>query len=163
MTNIQKLLDKYWEGETSLDEEKILRDHFNHGKVSHEHEIFRDLFQYFEEQKDIKYEGEWTWQAPQSSQISKVGTGGGKSGILTLARRVIAVAALLTLVFSVVVLVKNQTFKSKENSYVYEVEDPEEALQITLKALAMVSGKLDKGTSTMMNGMQNVEKANILR
>ncbi|MBL4650149.1 MAG: hypothetical protein JKY03_10485, partial [Aureispira sp.] len=48
---IKEILDKYWEGETSLKEEKLLRTYFNSNQVAKELESFRPLFVYYKEQK----------------------------------------------------------------------------------------------------------------
>lgn len=45
---IQQLLDKYWEGETSLQEEQTLREYFNQDTVAKEFKSFQPLFQYYE-------------------------------------------------------------------------------------------------------------------
>jgi hypothetical protein len=47
--------------------------------------------------------------------------------------------------------------------YVQEIEDPEEAYRITMQALAMVSGKLNKGTESISIGIDNLNKANIFK
>ena len=44
--NIHQLLDKYWEGETSLDEEKTLKAYFNQEEVATDLQQFAPLFQY---------------------------------------------------------------------------------------------------------------------
>lgn len=46
------LLEKYFRGETSLAEEKELKQYFSTGEVTAEHEIYRDLFQEFELEKN---------------------------------------------------------------------------------------------------------------
>jgi hypothetical protein len=46
---IEKLLDKYYEGETSLDEEKILKDFFLSGNVPVELAAYSNQFLYFAE------------------------------------------------------------------------------------------------------------------
>ena len=47
--NINNLLEKYWEGESSLQEEETLKQYFNHGTVAPELEQYQSLFQYFKE------------------------------------------------------------------------------------------------------------------
>lgn len=48
---IKEILDRYWEGETSLKEEQLLKTYFNSNKVAKELESFRPLFVYYKEQK----------------------------------------------------------------------------------------------------------------
>src|SRR3569832_1076592 len=59
---IEELLQKYWNCETSLDEEKQLRDYFQHADVPEQLKETASLFRYFEEQKstsvqDITFNG----------------------------------------------------------------------------------------------------------
>ncbi|GHT39534.1 hypothetical protein AGMMS49965_05820 [Bacteroidia bacterium] len=44
---IAALLDKYFEGLTSLQEEKTLRDYFRQENISEEFRVYQPIFQYF--------------------------------------------------------------------------------------------------------------------
>ena len=48
------LLEKYWNGESTLLEEQQLRDYFSSEKVSTEHEVYRSLFNTFELEQGMK-------------------------------------------------------------------------------------------------------------
>ena len=50
---INELLSKYWNCETSLEEEAELREHFKTGNIPDELKETAPLFQYFEENKNI--------------------------------------------------------------------------------------------------------------
>lgn len=50
--DIEKLLERYFEGETSLAEEKQLRRYFVEGPVADEHLPYRDLFRFFSRAQD---------------------------------------------------------------------------------------------------------------
>lgn len=49
---IDRLLDKYFEGQTSLKEEEILRDYFSRKDVDSRHEIYRPMFSFFIEERE---------------------------------------------------------------------------------------------------------------
>ena len=52
--NIKQILEKYWEGETSLQEENLLHEYFNSDDVVEELKDVQPMFQYFkEEQKHV--------------------------------------------------------------------------------------------------------------
>lgn len=51
MNDIDKLLEKYFEGETSLDEEQILRDYFLRTKIEDRHKEYKPIFNFFSEEK----------------------------------------------------------------------------------------------------------------
>lgn len=50
--NIDILLEKYFGAETSLEEEKILKEYFRSGKVDDKHEKYRALFCTFDREKE---------------------------------------------------------------------------------------------------------------
>lgn len=52
MEDIDKLLDKYFEGETSLQEEKVLRSYFLGTKIEERHKVFKPMFNFFSEEKN---------------------------------------------------------------------------------------------------------------
>lgn len=49
--NIEELLNKYFEGETSCDEERQLQQFFTQGMVPEHLEMYRPLFAFFKEEK----------------------------------------------------------------------------------------------------------------
>ena len=52
MNNIKILIEKYFEGLTSLDEEQQLRDYFRQENVPQELEMYKPLFQYFVSERE---------------------------------------------------------------------------------------------------------------
>ena len=56
--SIDLVLEKYFEGETSIEEERRLKSYFASGEVSEDHKVYNDLFSCFEEESVIAYEGE---------------------------------------------------------------------------------------------------------
>ncbi len=53
LVNIEKLLDKYFEGETTLSEEKELRTYFTREHIPSHLEKYKDMFQYFSNESQI--------------------------------------------------------------------------------------------------------------
>ena len=51
MNDIDKLLEKYFEGETSLSEEKELRHYFLQSKIDDRHKAYTAMFNFFSEEK----------------------------------------------------------------------------------------------------------------
>jgi len=57
MEDIDKLLEKYFEGETSLQEESVLRNYFRASDVEERHMIYAPMFNFFlEERKEVDIE-----------------------------------------------------------------------------------------------------------
>lgn len=44
---INGLLEKYFEGETSLQEEELIKDYFRNGNIDKQHEVYAPMFGYF--------------------------------------------------------------------------------------------------------------------
>ncbi|WP_235295793.1 hypothetical protein [Portibacter marinus] len=56
--NISKLLERYFEGETSLEEERSLKAYFACDEVAEEHQIYKDLFSFYAEEAQIECHSE---------------------------------------------------------------------------------------------------------
>ena len=58
MKNIDKILERYFEAETTLEEEQVLREYFEQKNIHERHKIYTPMFSYFVEEKsalkDIK-------------------------------------------------------------------------------------------------------------
>lgn len=156
---IQKLLDLYWEGETGLEEEKELQVYFNSKEVKDEHIAFAPMFLHFSNQKNISGPS-FDIQAiickaedTEKSNVRRLSTGW-----------IYSVAAIFVVCLTAIYFFQNKPQNAESTSaYVQEIEDPEEAYRITMQALALVSGKLNKGTEGIQRGLENVNKANIIK
>jgi len=116
-----KLLQKYWEGKTSVDEEKAIKNSF--AKTSEK--SFEGLF--FEELKKRKsVEGAPTFVIPKQ-----------KTKLLW---KLSSVAATIIILIALSI----GFFNSNDNNK-YAINDPKEAYEISQQALMMVSAKLNKG------------------
>ncbi|WP_420318286.1 hypothetical protein [Ekhidna sp.] len=115
-SQIDKLLEKYWNGETSLEEEKVLKAHFkSNPALTNEGHYFR----YLSKEKSVKYEG-----VKNSSKK----------------RAWISAAATITIGIITAALVFNDANKDP-----FAIEDPEKAFEATKNALMMISGELQEG------------------
>lgn len=54
MKDIDEIIERYFDGETSLEEEKLLRDYFLRQNIDERHKIYAPMFNFFtEERKDV--------------------------------------------------------------------------------------------------------------
>ena len=120
-SQIENLLEKYWKGETSLEEEKVLKAHFksNPGLSNESH-----YFRYLNKQKSTLYEG--------SKGISKRNAW-------------ISAAATITIGVVTAALVFNDAKRDP-----FAIEDPEKAFEATKNALLMIGGELQDGQNHTM-------------
>lgn len=56
--HISALLEKYWEGESTLDEERMLKSYFASGKVDEQFRMLTPLFQVLQTEQGIQYTAE---------------------------------------------------------------------------------------------------------
>lgn len=54
LQKLERLLDKYFDGDTSLEEEQVLHLYFKSDAVADHLEVYRDMFAYFSESKKDK-------------------------------------------------------------------------------------------------------------
>jgi len=150
-----RLLDKYWDGETSEDEEFVLKGYFRSSIIQEEHKAFTDLFEYFDRQKNI------TFTARQNESTDSKP----KVKYFNLRRIIYSVAAASLLLFAAVTVMKdiNPDPNEQQTAMVNEIEDPEEALRVTKEALALVSKKFRASQQTVRENMGSLEKAAIFK
>ncbi len=55
MKNIRILLDRYWEGETNLEEERELKAYFNSGQIADEFQDDAAFFQALQQERQVQY------------------------------------------------------------------------------------------------------------
>jgi hypothetical protein len=123
-TNIEKLLEKYFEAATTVEEEQTLQRYFLQDNVAPHLEEYRVLFHYFSEAKEERF----TKHVPLQSKRN------------TIYVRWISVAAVAVLLLGVYF---GKTVLGKDDA---TIDDPEIAYQETKKALSLIAQNLNKGT-----------------
>ena len=146
--DINSLLEKYWNAETTLEEEQIIQAHFANQETN------SPISQYFQVLKD-----ESKITAPNLSKFNKSTS----PKTIVLWTRWRALAAILVLGVAAMFLFKPNGIMQDQRATVVEIEDPEEALKYTKMALAMVSKNYTKGTTDLTNSMGKVNKLNIIK
>ena len=157
--DVDVILEKYWNGETSVQEENVLKAYFKSGKVSDNHLAFADLFSFFDEQAQI------TFDDSRSKDDKKDSPKTGQIISIFYKKWVYAAAAASVLIIASVFVIKNFNTETTQPTYtsVHEIEDPEEALRVTKEALAMVSKKFRKSQESIKENMGALEKATIFK
>lgn len=115
---IEKLVEKYWNGETSVEEEKQIKAHF---KANPELNKESEYFRFLKKEQDISYE-------QKAKQTRK--------------RTWLSAAATVTVGLITAALVLQESAKDP-----FAVDDPQRALEETRKALMMIGSSLNEGQS----------------
>jgi len=132
--NVEELLKKYWNCETTLEEEKQLRDYFGGDSIPDQWKDTAPLFRYFEEAKkksinDLAFEGEVMRKvhAPNQGRVVK------------LVYSAMKIAAGLAVVIAATWIIRSEIRESTPQAVVDTYEDPKLAFEETKKALLMIS------------------------
>ena len=136
--NINELKEKYWSGETTLEEERLLKEHF---ATSQNDDLEGLYFQYLDEQKAVVF-------TPSEKRRPGI--------IVMLKRRIPAIAAGLAILLASV-LVINQN-RSRNEANIYVAQTPEEALMITQKAFAFINNEVNNGNQKVRNNLNEFDK-----
>lgn len=124
---MEALLEKYFEGETSIAEENELKNYFSSSNVAPHLEQYRPLFGYFTEAKQQK-------PANDVFLVSK------KRKIAWL-----SIAASILVLMGAGTYAYFNTDTVKESRELGTYDDPKEAFEATQKALAMLSDNVNVG------------------
>jgi hypothetical protein len=137
---IESLLDKYFEGETSIAEEKQLKAYFRAPGVAQHLEQYRPLFGYFEQQEQTQHFDKTIPLKPGKRKIRVAW---------------LSVAASVVVMFGMFMFLNNNEPSQAElGTY----DDPEIAFQETQKALNMLSKNVNVGV-TGMSYIKEYEKS----
>ena len=172
------MIEKYFTGETSLEEEQILRGYFKGSDVDTRLLSYAPLFQFFEKEKDIVFDDSKMPKLQNTETgIPKLKTQNSKLKILL--RNEIPIlsgrggyfwkiaATLAFLVVGSVAILK--VFEQKTPQIVEHRgakmiildgdDDPEVAYEKVKEALSLVSKKMKKGTDETTDGLMKLKDA----
>lgn len=138
--NIKLLLEKYYQGESTLKDEALIKEFFANNEVDDELYADKQLFLSLindDSENDLNFNFEEVVQNAINSTGEKRGKGINYRLITTWA----AAAAVVLLVIGVGWLT---TSKSTESVFVDTYEDPQVAMQETQKILALVGSKINR-------------------
>lgn len=123
LNNIEKLLEKYESGETTLNEEQQLKHYFSKETVEPHLEMYKPMFAYFL----VNQQEQFTKDVPLKTKR-------------TFNYKWISVAAVAVLMLG---------FYFNQPNNVGTIEDPQLAFNEVSKALEMISNNFNKGASTV--------------
>jgi len=139
--NIEKLLQKYFDGTSLLEEEKALKAYFSGDEVAEHLKQYQPLFQYFESAKSVRLEKELDeWSGGEVRQLKT------KNRNIRWMSIAASMALILGLWFYQNDSISSQDKIAEIDWSKYEPENPEEAMKQTVSALKLLSSKLNGGT-----------------
>jgi len=156
-TGIDFLLEKYWEGESSLEDEQILHLYFNQTDTAPHHKELVPYFKYLKQEKAISID-------VTEAVMHKINKMPSKTKVVQIEwRRIISIAASIALFLSVSLAVfQYQQLKKSEWVEMDTYQTPEEALEQTKAALAYLSSRMNRGTDKALDGLIKTETLEII-
>lgn len=139
---IKELEEKYWNAETSLEEEKELKLLIQNDSGS---DSIHMLFKYFEKERSLSTEK--SLKIPVKNRKN-----------LRFIYWISSIAASLVILFSVYTVV-NPT--PQVNPNLIAIEDQEEAYKVTMTALSILSGQLSRGEKEFVKGLSQIDRTMI--
>lgn len=140
---IGQLLEKYWNCETSLEEEQVLRSYFNGPNVPDQLKDAAELFRFFENERRRALTSEFDNDLMRSVKKTER-----KTKIVSMVRwvQVARIAAGVLVMVAAGYFVRNEVMKSKDQSQALTdtFSDPKDALEETKKALMLISKSFGK-------------------
>ena len=130
---MKNLIEKYWQGESSLEEEKQLREWLKTAPDSPENRRLAYLMNWYEAEAGIQIPRKLNAPAPTSAKR------------ISMMRWAIGIAAAIALLLATVSLAikLNEEDNRKSMAYVDTYETPEEAYAATQEALLLISTKMN--------------------
>ena len=163
---IEQLLERYWQCETSLEEESILRSFFQQEDVPAHLLRYRDLFVYQQVQAEVKLGDDF--DAKILAQIEKPVV---KARRLTLTTRLMPLfkaAAVVAIILSLGNVTQHSLSSDSNLDYNYDAykdtyNDPQVAYRQISSALLMVSESINKSQGqqfpdSVANQVMSIEK-----
>ncbi|WP_343695345.1 hypothetical protein [Flavobacterium sp.] len=145
LDKIENILEKYFQGETTIAEENQLKEYFSSSNVAQHLEQYKPVFGYFSQVKQQK----------STQELENLTLTGETIPLKTKKRNLV----WLSIAASVVVLLgigtfffageENNTTAVASQSELGTYDDPEEALAATQKALALLSNKVNVGIESV--------------
>jgi hypothetical protein len=132
---INDLLNRYWNCETSLEEEQQLREYFRGEQIPEQWKETATLFRYFDGHKK-KTIDDGSFDA---EIIKKIKTPPSQGKVVRLLYNAMRIAAGVSVLLVATWLVRNEIRKSTPQEMVDTYDDPKLALEETKKALMMIS------------------------
>jgi hypothetical protein len=129
----EELLQKYWNCQTSLEEEKHLREYFSGHDIPEQFKEAANLFRYFEDAKKKSL----TDVAFERQVMRKVNPSGGH--VKRLMYNTMRIAAGLAVVIAATWFIRTEVRQTIPQEVVDTYDDPELAFEETKKALLMIS------------------------
>ena len=158
-TTIIQLINRYFEGTTSLEEEAEIRAYFNgEGVVEDDLILYKPFFQNLDLEKELKLPADF-----DQLVLDQIEDGTSPRVVrLKSWRRWLSVAAGVAVLVVGLLWVTSLSTESTKTAEIdwsqYEPETPEEAIELYKMAIMKVGNSLNQGAKTAANNVQRIDE-----
>ena len=171
---IDAILEKYWNAETNLQEEKILSEYFSGNSIAPKHTEYKALFFYYAKARSststTDVESVLTTQTSANGNHQSDESQAPKetnAKVFHIRKIAAAIAAIFVLGFAAVTVMNQSSEPSTQYKGKYvqldEEAEAQEAYEITKQAFALLSKKMNKGSKTVNKSMKKAKNASIFK
>jgi hypothetical protein len=151
---IKILLDKYYQGETSLEEQEILKEYFKDVSQQNGDNEDKMIFNYLHSEKSAI-------PADLSEELDKIIDNEAKKNkikVIKIVRWAGSIAAVILIGILFLIFSKNETKTVEKTFYADTYTDPEQAFKETQKVLLFISKTMNK-KSTGLKHLAEIDKS----
>ncbi|KFF05003.1 hypothetical protein [Flavobacterium reichenbachii] len=147
LNKIENILEKYFQGETSIAEEKELKEYFSSSDVAQHLEQYKPMFGYFSQVKEQKSTKELENFDQKEEAIPLITKSRDKkrNAWLSIAASIVVLLGIGTYMYESEKTTTTVVAQSELGTY----DNPEEALAATQKALALLSNNVNVGIESV--------------
>lgn len=164
-TIVAKLVEKYFQANTTVEEDGLIKEYFDQDNISAELSKYKMLFKVMNKAQSVRYQKELVMDLSKTTANKNTDHERTAKVIQFNWWKTAAAASVIAVggFFVANNLVNNGMPESKaivmNKSNLIEPKNAEEAYEITLQALALVSNKYNKGQDQVLQGMRNFSNA----
>ena len=153
---MKNLIEKYFEGETTLREEAELREYFNSGEADESLRQYQPLFQHFENEREQGLNADFDQKLKGKLESS--------AKVVRMQRRErtwLRIAAMVAVAIGAFFYLQHPVTQPQQQAInwdKYEIKDEKVAYDETVKALKLLSSKLNKGSKKAAQEVEKMEK-----
>jgi hypothetical protein len=131
LDKIEKIIEHYFEGNSSTADEKMLKDYFSSSNVAQHLQQYQPLFGYFQEEKQQKFTQEIPLKTKKQNNVMWL-----------------SIAASIVVLFGASLFLYNEANATKEEG-LGTYDNPEIAFQETQKALQLLATNVNVGIESV--------------
>lgn len=159
---IEQILDKYWAGETSLEEESSLIQYFCSDQIAQQHLMYQPIFQVFSDSRDQKISASFEQTLIQkiAKESNPIPTPIKQIQTRSINRFIGIAASILIIIVAGLFIVNNSKNDAQIDLYADTFSSPEEALDEIKSAFVVLTTQMSESTAMVEDEIKKLDNLN---